>query len=176
MKPDARSPVPDVPADAVVACLERTRSAVANVLVAAGVGVAVSWLLLRWRDGWATPAASETLRRSLLIALVILVVVSYAVRRVLAGRQALREPSVRARRFYLGHVVAAAVAALTVPLGLAFGWFVRPRLDAVAPFWVAALALGFLSLPRASELDGFDEPLPGPGSSPVRPASSEANA
>jgi hypothetical protein len=176
MNPDARNPVPDKPADAVVACLERTRSAVTNVLVAAGVAIAVSGLLLRWRGGWATPSASETLRQSLLIALVIVVVVSYAARRVLAGWEALREPSTRAKRFFLGHVVAAAVAALTVPLGLAFGWFVRPTLDAVAPFWVAALALGFLALPRASELDGFDKPLPGPATSTVPPASSEANA
>jgi hypothetical protein len=40
-----------------------------------------------------------------------------------------------------------------------YGWIVRPRLDAVAPFWVAALALGFLALPRAAELDGFDAPM-----------------
>jgi hypothetical protein len=56
-------------------------------------------------------------------------------------------------------VAAAAVGALAVPLGLVYGWTVRPRLDAVAPFWVAALALGFLALPRVHELEGFDAPL-----------------
>jgi hypothetical protein len=44
-------------------------------------------------------------------------------------------------------------------LGLAYGWFVRPQLDAVGPFWAAALGLGFLALPRAASLNDFDEPI-----------------
>ena len=43
-----------------------------------------------------------------------------------------------------------------MPLGLAYGWLVRPRLDAVGPFWVAALTLGFLALPRARQFEDLD--------------------
>jgi hypothetical protein len=42
---------------------------------------------------------------------------------------------------------------------------VRPRLDGVAPFWVAALALGVLALPRSVALEGLDEPGAEPGAS-----------
>jgi hypothetical protein len=59
-------------------------------------------------------------------------------------------------------VLAASLAALAVPLGLLSGWIDRPRLDVVGPFWVVALALGFLALPRAHELEDFAEPLPSP--------------
>ena len=31
----------------------------------------------------------------------------------------------------------------------------------ICPFWVVALATGFLALPRSHELAGFDEPIPG---------------
>ena len=44
-------------------------------------------------------------------------------------------------------------------VGFAHGWLVDPRLEALAPFWVAALGLGFLALPRGHELDDFDEPM-----------------
>jgi hypothetical protein len=52
------------------------------------------------------------------------------------------------------------IAALAVPLGFVYGYAIDPTLPAVAPFWVAALTLGFLSLPRRSILDDFDDPLP----------------
>lgn len=145
------------PPDAA-ATLERTRSAVLNVMVAAGAGIAVSGLLLRWRDGWAVDRAPEWIRRGLLGGLAALAVGSYLVRRRVARREALRDPAGRASRFFRAHVLSAALAALAVPLGLAYGWYVRPRLDAVAPFWVVALALGLLALPRAHELEGLDEP------------------
>jgi hypothetical protein len=140
------------------ACLERTRSAVLNVLVVVGLGIAASGVLLRWRDRWAAARGPEWLRRALLGALLAVVVVSYVTRRVLAGRELLRDPAARLARFHRGHLLAAVVAALAVPLGLAYGWFIRPRIDAVAPFWIAALALGFLALPRGAELEGLDEP------------------
>ena len=38
----------------------------------------------------------------------------------------------------------------------AYAYAARPRLDAIAPFWVAALALGILATPRGYELDGLD--------------------
>jgi hypothetical protein len=140
-------------------CLERTRSAVLNVLVASGVGIAASGLLLRWRDGWAVFTATDVQRRGLMAALFVVTVMSYASRRILVSRSGFGEPADRPSRLYQAHLTAALIAALAVPLGLAYGWFVRPRLDAVAPFWVAALALGFLALPRARDFcDPSSEP------------------
>ncbi len=92
----------------------------------------------------------------------MLVVIGYLVRRIGTRRSALRDPASRASRFYRAHVAAAVMGSLAVPLGLVHGWAVRPQLEAVAPYWVAALALGFLALPRAHELEGFDEPMPEP--------------
>ena len=147
-------------------CLERTRSAVLNVLIAVAVGIALSGLILRWRDRGAAMRAPEGLRQGLLACLFGLAVVSYATRRIGLAREALRNPDQRAGRFHRAHVLAAAIGALAVPLGLVYGWMVRPRLDAVSPFWVAALALGFLALPRAAELEGFDLPISEPGEPP----------
>jgi hypothetical protein len=145
------------PADLVT--LERTRSAVLNVMIAAGLGIALSGWLLRWLGREAgVRARDQGLRQGLMAGLLGLVAVSFVVRRTVAGRGALRDRSRRERRFYAGHVLAAAIGALAVPLGLAYGWLIRPRLDAVAPFWVAALALGLLALPRTHELEGLDEP------------------
>jgi hypothetical protein len=152
---DSRNAPLDPPS---AACLERTRSAVLNVLVVVGLGIAACGLLLRWRDRWAVVQGPEWLRRGLLGALLAVVVVSYATRRRLAGREVLRDPATRYARFHRGHLLAAVAAALAIPLGLAYGWFIRPRIDAVAPFWIAALALGLLALPRGVELEGFDEP------------------
>jgi hypothetical protein len=146
-----------------LACLERTRSAVLNVLVAVGLGIAVSGLLLRWHDHQALFRASDAVRQALLGGLLVLAVVSYLCLRIGARRSRLCDPTRRGARFYRAHLLAAGVAALAIPLGLVYGWAVRPRLDAVAPFWVAALALGFLALPRAGELEGFDAPWPEPG-------------
>lgn len=146
------------PPTTAAVCLERTRGAVVNVLMATGTGIAVSGWLLRWHDRLAVFRAPDSVGRGLMAALVALALASYTVRRVRGGRESLRDPASRESRFYRGHVQAAALAALAVPLGLAYGWLVRPRLDAVAPFWVAALALGLLALPRASELEGFDDP------------------
>ena len=145
-----------------LACLERTRSAVLNVMVASGVGIAVSGFLLRWRDHDALFRASDAARRAMLGGLLALVVASHLSRRVLARRSALRDPDRRAARFFRAHTIAAMLGALAVPLGLVYGWTVRPQLDAVAPFWVAALALGFLSLPRAADLADLDATLSEP--------------
>jgi hypothetical protein len=145
---------------AVLACLERTRSVVLNILVAVGCGIGASGLLLRWRDHTALLRASDVTRQALLSGLLVLVVASLLCLRIGASRRALRDPARRTARFFRAHVLAAALGGLAIPLGLVYGWIVRPRLDGVAPFWVAALALGFLALPRAHELDDFDEPLP----------------
>jgi hypothetical protein len=145
---------------AALACLERTRSAVLNVLVGTGLGIAVSGFLLRQRDRWPPIRAAEPIRRALLGALLAAVVVSYAIRRTGAGRAALRDPATRCGRFFSAHLWSALAATVPIPLGLAYGWVWRPVLNEVAPFWVAALALGFLALPRASELADFDAPMP----------------
>jgi hypothetical protein len=161
------TPAPAAALDAAsAAALERTRSAVLNVLVAVGTSIAASGFLLRWHDRWAVLRGPDRLGRGLIVALVGVVVASYLTRRVVADRSALRDPSRRLRRFHRGHVLSAIVAACAVPLGLAYGWFIKPRLDAVVPFWVAALALGFLALPRAAELEGLDPPAIASGSEP----------
>lgn len=148
---------PPPPPSPAAECLERTRSAVLNVLIAAGTGIAISGWLLRWRDRWALSRVPVGVGRGLLAGLFVLAVGSYAVRRAVSGvGNARGDAAGRAARVYRGHVASAALAALAVPLGLAYGWLVRPRLDAVAPFWVAALALGFLALPRAHVLEGID--------------------
>ena len=144
-----------------VACLERTRSAVLNVLVFVGAGIAASgWALGRHDPNAAPPWGPLATRRASMVALVALIALSYLILRVGSGREALRDPSRRASRFFRARVAAASVAALAIPLGFAQGWFVDPRLESLAPYWVAALGLGFLSLPRGPELDDFDEPMP----------------
>jgi hypothetical protein len=130
-------------------------------MVADGAGIAVSGWLLRWHDRQALPRAAEGVGQALMGGLLVVAVASLVVRRTASRREA--------SGFYRGHVLAAALAALAVPLGLAYGWLVRPSLDAVAPFWVAALALGFLALPRAYELDGLDPDLDDPVHGPSEP-------
>ena len=153
---------PDLDRDpSAVACLTRTRSAVLNVLVGVGAAIAASgWVLGRHDPDMALPWGSLKTRRAFMIALGALIALSYLVLRLVAGRESLRGPSTRASRFFKGRVAAASVAALSVPLGFAHGWFLDPRLEALAPYWVAALGLGFLALPRGHELDDFDEPMP----------------
>jgi hypothetical protein len=138
-------------------CLERTRAGVLNVLIASAAGIATSSFLLRWRDGWAPFNASVTQRRALMAALFVLTIVSYATRRVLIYQLRFGDPVSRPSRFFRAHVLAASLGTLAVPLGLAYGWLVRPRLDAVAPFWVVALALGFLAMPRARDFERLSD-------------------
>ena len=148
------------PPNAAAGCIEQTRSAVLNVLIVTGTGIAVSGFLLRWRDLWALSRAPTWVGQGLMIGLLVVAVASFAVRRVVSGSGALRDPA----RFRRGHVLSAALASLGVPLGLAYGWFVRPRLDVVGPFWVIALTLGFLALPRAHR-QNLDTEETGPGTS-----------
>lgn len=143
-----------------IACLERTRSAVLNVLVAAGAGIAVSGWALGRLDAGALELDHETGQRYAYTALAALGGLSYFWRRNASSRAALRDPSTRADRFFRAHVSSAAIAAMAVPLGYLYGWGIYPRLGGVLPFWVAALALGFLAVPREAEVRDFDEPWP----------------
>src|SRR3954468_20570638 len=150
---------------ALAACLVRTRSAVLNVLVGVGATIAVGGWLLRGRAGAEWPAPPQRLHEVLFLALGVLAVASYVLRRVLVRRVALSEPGRRAWTFYWAHVLPAVIAALAAPLGIIAGWFVDARLEAVIPFWVVPLALGFNCVPRSHELDDFDRPTPDAGAS-----------
>ncbi len=144
---------------ATLACLERTRSAVLNVLVVMGIGIALSgWLLSRRAFGLALWPPDEA-RRLALLALLGIVLLSVSVRRIGTSRVFLKDHTKRAQRFYWAHVAGAAIGALAVPLGFAYGWAIRPRIDGVGPFWAVALAMGVLSLPRIEPLLGFDRPM-----------------
>jgi hypothetical protein len=140
-------------------CVERTRSAVLNTLIGVGIGIAASGFILRTREGIPRAQRSEETRRALYGSLFALVIASYSTRRIGASRAALQDPTRRAARYFRAHLVATLIGALAIPLGLIYAWMVGPRLDAVAPFWIAALALGFSSLPRAIDLDGFDQAI-----------------
>lgn len=144
-------------------CLEQTRTSVLNVLVAVGIGIAASGLYLRGRDRGALFWPERTAARTSYLLLLGLVLASFATRRVGASRSALKDAEGRGARFYRAHLSSAIIGALAVPLGLLYAWAVRPRLDAVAPFWIAALALGVLALPRAYELEDFETPMLGLG-------------
>jgi hypothetical protein len=95
---------------------------------------------------------AKTLSGSLYVALIALAALSYISRRVIGARAGRAEAGGRDRLFYWAHVGPALIAALAIPLGFVYGWLVAPRLDAVIPFWAVPFALGFLSLPRHSEL------------------------
>ena len=137
-------------ADAEV--LARTRSAVLNVLLVAGLLIALSGWALRSLDRGATLWPPDRARRVAFGVLLGLVAASLIARRAIGRRP-------RPARFFQAHLAAAILGALAVPLGFVYGYAVAPTLDAVAPFWVAGLALGFLALPRRAELaDGNPDP------------------
>ena len=146
-----------------VDCLTRTRSAVLNVLVFVGAGIAVSGWGLRQRRAGRLPAWNWNLpltERGAMAALVVLIALAYVLLRVGANRDLLRDPIRRGGRFFRSRVAAAMIAGSAIPLGFVAGWENDPRLEALAPFWIASLGLGFLALPRGYELDDFAEPMP----------------
>jgi len=148
------------------ACLARTRTAVLNVLIADGLVIALSGGLLRFRTGALGPAASRDLHQELMAGLLVISVISYAARRILSQRAVHGQAASRESLFYWSHVLPAIIAALAAPLGLVYGWWVDRSVQSVVPFWVVALALGTLALPRARELECFDRPASGSGSVP----------
>jgi hypothetical protein len=145
------------------ACLERTRSAVLNILVAVGLTIAASGLLLRNRPQENQPRGSPAAYRRLMVALATIGVSSYVARGVLIRRLRHLDVQLRESRFFWAHVIPAAVAAAAAPLGLFCGWFVDPRLGAVSPFWVVALALGFAAVPRGHEIEVLEPVKPSAG-------------
>lgn len=162
---------------AAPACIHRTRSVVLNIVIASGLLLVIGGIVVRELDLGPPRFPEVPARRAAYGALIGLVFLSYGLRRVVGGRMSLRDPATRGPRFYLAHVLSAAIGALAIPLGIAYGILVRPDLQEIAPFWVAGMALGFLALPRGYELDDFDEPMirPGTGSghtadAPSRPA------
>jgi hypothetical protein len=138
------------------ASLARTRAAVLNVLVAVAVMIALCGWLLRRRAEDAIARAPRGLHDALLFALLVVAVASYLARRSRPRRASSVTPGRREVQFFRSHVAGAAIAALGVPLGLAYGWWVDPRLEGVIPFWVIPLALGFLAIPRRLELLEWD--------------------
>jgi hypothetical protein len=140
-------------------CLDRTRAAVLNLLVITGLSIAISGGLLRWRATHEQGIGSKSLHEKLMIGLLLLAIVSFLCRRLLGRRARLKDPDTRALRFFWSHFLPAMVAALAAPLGLLHGWLVVPGLESISPFWVVALALGFLALPREHELRGFALPI-----------------
>ena len=153
---------------AAAVCLDRTRSTVLNVLVVVGAGIAVSgWLLGRMDRGamlW-NPVTAWRIAAGVLVALFA---ASWLLIRVGSGRASLHDPASRATRFTRAHILAAIIGGLAVPLGFAYGWAIQPKIEAVSPFWVVALASGFLALPRGHELTGFEQPIPDADPHPSR--------
>lgn len=144
------------------ALLRRTRKAVLDVLVVDGVLIAVSGWLIRRRAGEPITPAPRALHDGLFLGLAGIAVASYIARRASIGTRGLPADRVLAR-FHRSHVAAAAIAALGIPIGLAYGWLVDPSLQGVAPFWVVPMAFGALAFPRRGE---FAEALDAAGFPP----------
>jgi len=140
-------------------CLKQTRSGVLNVLVGVGAVVALSGALLRRRANDVVVPAPVVLNQVLFFCLIVIFVLSTVTRRVLGRRVRLRDPHLRGSRFFWGHVIPATIGALAAPLGLLYGWLVSPRIEAILPFWLAALGLGILAYPRGRELEDLGAPM-----------------
>ena len=158
-------------APAAVACLVQTRSAVLNVLLAIGFGISTSGLLLGRHEVGEPPMADWPVSpRGAMAGLLGLIAGAYLILRVGSGRDALRDPHRRATRFFRSRLASAVVGALAIPLGFVAGWVNDPRPEVLAPYWIAALGLGFLAIPRGYELDDFDEPIAPASKLPAPPA------
>jgi hypothetical protein len=164
-KPEPGSNEPE-PSRQDLVCLERTRTAVFNVLIAIGLFIALSGALLRYWTLALDPAASRRLHQELLVGLLVISVISYATRRILSQRRVHRQGASRESLFYWSHVLPALIAALAAPLGLIYGLWIDRSVQSVVPFWVVALALGSLALPRTHELDCSEQPTSGSRSVP----------
>lgn len=151
-------PAPSSIPDRNAVTLERTRAAVMNVLVVAGLGIALSGFLLGRRERGTILVPPRDIDRWAYGSLLGLCLLSLLVRRTLGARDRLRDPAHRDARFFRAHVLSAVLGALAIPMGLTYGWLIRPRLGGVGPFWVVALTLGILAFPRGQELADLDRP------------------
>jgi len=140
--------------------LERTRSVVLNVMVVDGLAIAATGLILRRWEGIETDLDRGLLKKLLLGGLFGVFIVALFVLGRLGGRSRLEAPITRGSRYFTSRVAAAVLGWCTLPLGLAYGMLIDPSLGGVAPFWLAAMVLGRLALPRALDLEGFPEPMP----------------
>lgn len=160
--PDHRPPRPAERAFDKSSCLARVRSAVLNVLVLDGLGIAISGWGLSRRDqlgpgsAWIDRIAPSN--RTGMLVIGGLIFLAYLLIRVGSGRAALKDPAKRGTRFFRSRVFAAGIASIAIPLGFLAGWASDPSLGTLAPYWIAALGMGFLALPRGHEFDDLDEP------------------
>jgi len=134
---------------------KRTRGAVLNVLILTSVGIALSGIVLARRPVPAPTEATREIARQTFGGLIGVVLLSYVYRRMFGSASRLQEKG-RLERFRRARIASALIAGAAVPLGFAHGYYVRPTLDGVAPFWVAALALGVLAVPKNADLAEAD--------------------
>lgn len=143
-------------------CLAQTRARVVNVLILTGLTIMATGLILGRLGLRVAVADVEGWRRLLYGGLIGVVAASHLTRRAMGSRERLRDPETRGERFARTRLVSALIGWLAAPLGLVYGLTIDPRLETVALFWAAAMVLGVLALPRAVELEGFDEPMTNP--------------
>lgn len=138
---------------------ERARSLVLNVLVLDGLSILATALILRRWAPIATDIDPERLGTAFFGALFACFVAARVIQLlssvVRIGRTS---TEVRGRRYVRGRAGAAAVGWLALPLGLGYGLTVDPSLSGLVPFWVAAMLVGAIALPRERDLEGFDAP------------------
>jgi hypothetical protein len=133
-----------------------------NVLMVVGLGIGLSGIVLSRRERGTILIPPPNLDRWAYGSLIAVCFLSLLVRRTLGSGRRLRDPQKGAARFYWAHVLSAVVGALAIPMGFAYGWLIRPRLDGVGPFWVVALALGALAYPRTQDWDDVSDRMPLP--------------
>ena len=129
---------------------KRAREAVLNVLIVAALGIAVGGIALARRPVPVPTEATRKIARQTYGGLIAIVLLGYVYRRMFGSASRLQEEG-RFERFRRARINSALIATLAVPLGFAHGYYVRPTLDGVAPFWVAALALGALAVPKNAD-------------------------
>lgn len=140
--------------------LERTRSWVLNILVLDGLSILASALLVRWWGPVEADVDPATLKKGFFGSLFACFVLARILLRQLGSRERLAPGSSRGRRYLQSRVVTAALGWAALPLGLGYALTVEPTVQGIVPYWVAALLLGAIALPRQSDLEGFDEPIP----------------
>lgn len=129
----------------------RTRDAVLNAIVGVAVVIALSGIVLARKPVPIPSRETREFARETYAALVGIVLLGYAYRRTYGSATTLREPGGLAR-FRKARLVAIGFATAAAGLGFAHGFYVRPTLNGVAPFWIAALALAALALPKNADL------------------------